>query len=549
MSSVTTSALDTPARRSVERTWDDLAMVVLAAVTLVAGLTFRDYGLGWDDYTHAEYADLLLRMYGSGFKDTGALSFANLYMYGGGFDMAAALLHKIIPLELFETRRLLGAVVGVIGLAVTWRLARRVGGPLAGLATLLLLALCPTFYGHMFMNPKDAPFAVSMVILILGLVRLAEEYPQPSPRTILIVGFGAGLAIGCRILGGLALVYAVVGFIPLLIEEYRTQGAREAAHRFAHVVYVLLPGLVFGYLLMGLVWPWSIMEPGHPFQALTYFSHFFEKPWKEMFDGALVSVPDMPWSYLPTLFALQLPEVLLVLLFAGIVSTFMSLSRTDVPARRKTIMLMLTMAAALPLVIAMVKRPALYNGIRHFVFVIPPMAVLAGVAFGRGMTWLKENRRSWQPVAVAAFAFGLLLPLSEMIRLHPYEYAHFNHVAGTVRTADNFFMLDYWGLALKQASDGLREELVERQEVVPNGRKWKVAVCGPQRPAQVALGPDFTIGWDSNAADFAMTLGEFYCKGLTAPVIVEIKRDDVVFARVYDIRGRSISSLLSIPAP
>ena len=177
MSSITTSALDTPARRSVERTCDDLAIFVLAAVTLVAGLTFRDYGLGWDDYTHAEYADLLLRMYGSGFKDTGALSFANLYMYGGGFDMAAALLHKIIPLELFETRRLLGAVVGVIGLAVTWRLARRVGGPLAGLATLLLLALCPTFYGHMFMNPKDAPFAVSMVILMLGLVRLAEEYP------------------------------------------------------------------------------------------------------------------------------------------------------------------------------------------------------------------------------------------------------------------------------------------------------------------------------------------------------------------------------------
>ena len=549
MSSITTSALDTPARRSVERTWDDLAMVVLAAVTLVAGLTFRDYGLGWDDYTHAEYADLLLRMYGSGFRDTHALSFANLYMYGGGFDMAAALLHKIIPLELFETRRLLGAVVGVIGLAVTWRLARRVGGPLAGLATLLMLALCQTFYGHMFMNPKDAPFAVSMVILLLGLVRLAEEYPSPSPRTILIVGFGAGLAIGCRILGGLALVYAVVGFIPLLIEEYRTQGAREAAHRFGHVVYVLLPGLVFGYLLMGLVWPWSIMEPGHPFQALTYFSHFFEKPWKEMFDGALVSVPDMPWSYLPTLFALQLPEVLLALLFAGIIGTFMSLSRDNVPARRKTIMLMLTLAATLPLVIAMVKRPALYNGIRHFVFVIPPMAVIAGVAFGRGMNWLKENRRSWQPAAVAAFAFGLLLPLSEMIRLHPYEYTHFNHIAGTVRTADNFFMLDYWGLALKQASDGLREELVNRQEVAPNGRKWKVAVCGPQRPAQVALGPDFTIGWDSNAADFAMTLGEFYCKGLTAPVLVEIKRDDVVFARVYDIRGRAISSLLAIPAP
>src|SRR5438045_7529672 len=182
-------------------------------------------------------------MFGSGYKGTAVLSFSNLYMYGGGFDMAAALLHKIIPLELFEARRLLGAIVGVIGLAVTWRLGRRVGGQLAGLATLLLLVLCPTFYGHMFMNPKDAPFAVAMVILMLGLVRLAEEYPSPSPRTILIVGLGAGLSIGCRILGGLALVYALAGFVPLVLEEIHTHSARDAAHRFAHVIYVLLPGL------------------------------------------------------------------------------------------------------------------------------------------------------------------------------------------------------------------------------------------------------------------------------------------------------------------
>src|SRR3954467_11320876 len=549
MSSITTSSIDLPLRRSVERTCAALGILVLVVVGILGSLTFRDYGLGWGDYTHAQYAELLPATDGSGFKDTGALSFANLYMYGGGFDMAAALLHKIIPLELFETRRLLGAIVGVIGLAVTWRLGRRVGGPMAGLASLLLLALCPTYYGHMFMNPKDAPFAVAMVILMLGLVRIAEEYPNPSPRTILIAGLGAGLSIGSRILGGLGLVYALAGFVPLLAEEIHRNGARGAARRLLRVLYVLLPGLILGYLVMGLIWPWSIMQPENPLLALTYFSQFFEKPWKEMFDGALVSVPDMPWSYLPTLFALQLPEVLLGLCTAGVVITVASLPGDRMPARRKSILLMLTLAATLPLLIAMVKRPALYNGIRHFVFVIPPMAVLAGLAFASAMNWLGENRRSWQPAAVAIFAFGLLLPLAEMIRLHPYQYTHFNYIAGTVREADDRYMLDYWGLALKQASDGLREQLVERQEAPPRGRKWKVAVCGPQRPAQVALGPDFTIGWDSHAADFAMTLGEFYCKGLTAPVLVEIKRDDVVFARVYDIRGRSISSLLSIPAP
>jgi hypothetical protein len=549
MSSITTAAFETPIRRSAERTCDDLALLALAVVSIVAGLTFRDYGLGWDDYTHAEYADLLLKMFGSGFTDTGALSFANLYMYGGGFDMVAALLHKVIPLELFETRRLLGAVVGVIGLTVTWRLGRRVGGAVGGLATLLLLILCPTFYGHMFINPKDAPFAVAMIILMLGLVRLAEEYPQPSPRTILIVGIGAGCSIGCRILAGLTLIYALIGFMPLWIDDVRNSGLREAAHRLLHVLYVLLPGLVLGYLIMGLIWPWSILEPGNPLRALGYFSTFFEKPWKEMFDGAMISVPDMPWSYLPTLFALQLPEVLLALLVGGIVLTVASLSRKTVPARRKTILLMLTFAATLPLVIAMVKRPALYNGIRHFVFVIPPMTVLAGAGFAALMDWLRVNHRGAQAAAVAVFSFGLMLPLAEMIRLHPYQYAHFNYIAGTVRQADSLFMLDYWGLALKQASDALKDQIVERQESPPVGRKWKVAVCGPQRPAQVALGPDFTIGWDSHAADFAMTLGEFYCKGLTAPVLAEIKRDDVVFARVYDIRGSSISSLLAIPAP
>src|SRR5256714_14236287 len=157
MSSITSSAIVTPARRWVERTCDDLAIIVLAAVALIAGLTFRDYGLGWDDYTHAEYADLLLRMYGSGFKDTAALSFANLYMYGGGFDMAAALLHKIIPLELFETRRLPGAVAGVIGLAVTWRLGRPACGPLSRPATLPPAAGFPTLSGAMFLNPTATP--------------------------------------------------------------------------------------------------------------------------------------------------------------------------------------------------------------------------------------------------------------------------------------------------------------------------------------------------------------------------------------------------------
>ena len=70
---------------------------MLVAVAVIAAATFRDYGLGWDDYTHSEYGDLLLAFYGSGFSDQRALSFVNLYKYGGGFDMHSTILPEPSP--------------------------------------------------------------------------------------------------------------------------------------------------------------------------------------------------------------------------------------------------------------------------------------------------------------------------------------------------------------------------------------------------------------------------------------------------------------------
>ena len=99
---------------------DRIAIIVLMVAAAMALATFRDYGLGWDDYTHAEYGDLLVAFYASGLSDQRALSFVDLYMYGGGFDLLAALAAKVLPFGIFETRRLLGAAVGLIGLVATW---------------------------------------------------------------------------------------------------------------------------------------------------------------------------------------------------------------------------------------------------------------------------------------------------------------------------------------------------------------------------------------------------------------------------------------------
>jgi hypothetical protein len=528
---------------SADRAADLAAIAVLLAVAAIAGLTFRDYGLGWDDYTHAEYGDLLLSLYGSGFRDTRALSFVNLYMYGGGFDMLAALLAKTSPFDLFETRRLAGATFGLIGLFIVWRIGRRVGGSKAGLFALILLCISPLYYGHMYMNVKDAPFAVAMALLLLGLVRAFEEYPRPMPATVAIFAIGLGLSVGTRVIGGISALYVAASLILVCGIEMRKMGTRAAAPRMANFIVALIPGLVLAYCVMALVWPWSVTAPLNPFRATEYFSHFFEKPWKEMFDGVAILVPDMPRTYLPRLFALKEPEIVVLLTAAGTAGALIAAMRRDLPLSQRATLLLIALAAVLPVALTVIARPAMYNGIRHFVFIMPPVAVLGGLAGA----WLWQRLAWFGRPALAAGALiaiaAVAAPVVEMVRLHPYQYTHFNHLAGGVKAADEHYMLDYWGLAFKQAADELHAKLTLGLEYPAARQRWRIAVCGPHHPAAVELGPEFITTYDTKGADFALMLGEFYCAAYKAPILVEIKREGVVYARVYDIRGRTVSGV------
>jgi hypothetical protein len=312
-------------------------------------------------------------------------------------------------------------------------------------------------------------------------------------------------------------------------------------------VLMLLPGLVLAYLIMGLIWPWSVLDPLNPLRALGYFSEFFEQPWKEMFGGDLVAVPDMPRSYVPVFFALKLPEILLVLAAAGMGGVIAATARPNIPLTRRAALLLVAVAGALPILIVIATRPAMYNGIRHFVFVVPPLCVLGGLAGAFLLQRLYATAKPAAAIAGLALLAGLAMPIIDMIRLHPYQYTHFNRIAGGIRAADDRYMLDYWGLSFKQAAQELRAKLAGKLEQPPPGRPWRIAVCGPHPPAEVELGEEFFATWDPKGADFALMLGEFYCATLEAPVLVEIERAGVVFARVYDIRVRNVTSLFTIP--
>ena len=469
-------------------TADRVAVSILVFITIVAGITFRDYGLGWDDYTHSQYGDLLLKLYGSGFTDTRALSFVNLYRYGGGFDMAAALAAKISPFGLFETRRLAGAIIGIIGLAATWRLGRRIGGPTAGLSALILLAACPLYYGHMFINAKDAPFAAEMAVLFLAVARSFDQYPKVSIRSMLLLGAALGVTFGARILALVEGPTVALALLLLVSADAHATTPRTAAKRFGMFVMRTWPALPLGYVIMAVLWPWSVISPLNPIRAAFYFDKFFEKPWREIYEGVLYAVPDMPATYLPHLFMLKLPMLMLALGLGGAIGALLAAARSDVAPPRRAGLLMLVLASFLPIVVAMITRPALYNGLRHFIFLTPTFAVLGGIA----AAWAIERVRTYGRIAlvglVALFAGGIALPVVGMVRLHPYEYVYFNPLIGGVRGAEGKYMLDYWGLAFKQAADELRARLAAGSDRPPKGKRWVVAICGPQASAEEELG-------------------------------------------------------------
>src|SRR4029077_9575029 len=133
--------------------------------------------------------------------------------------------------------------------------------------------------------------------------------------------------------------------------------------------------------------------------------HFFEQPWRELFAGSPVVVSDMPRRYVAQLFWLTLPEIMLALGLAGAALGFATAFDRKQPAQRRAVLLMLALAATLPIALTVAVRPAMYNGIRHFVFVAPAIAVVGGLAGAR----LIERLAAWRPAAATGTAANLAL--------------------------------------------------------------------------------------------------------------------------------------------
>jgi hypothetical protein len=96
----------------------------------------------------------------------------------------------------------------------------------------------------------------------------------------------------------------------------------------------------------------------------------------------------------------------------------------------------------------------LYDGLRHFLFLVPLLAVLAGASVSAFLR--SPVSRTGKVAGLLVLAVSCLVTLVDMVRLHPYESVYFNRlVAGGMKAGVDRYEGDYWCLSYKEGCEWL----------------------------------------------------------------------------------------------
>jgi hypothetical protein len=519
--------------------FDLAAASVVATVFAIVLATFRDYGVTWDESWHVEYGDQILAWFTTFGADTSALCYRVDFLYGGGFDLLGAIVRRFSPLSALDTMHLLGPLVGVLGLVGAWRLARRLAGPAAGFVAVVLLATTPVYYGHMFNNPKDLPFAVGYVWALDALVAILLQMPRVPRRAWIRFAVIAGLAMGVRIAGILLLVYLGAIVLGMAWLRARNSGSLRAglltARRLGGPALLAMIG---AWAVMVSTWPWALLDPiRRPWIALGNMSRYKLHERRMPFAGEWMKTTEPRWDYLPHYFGLNLPLVVLalVLVAVGLVAHAWWRRRLDIPQRNTV--LVLAMAIMAPPTYVIVLRSIVYDGMRHVLFLVPPIAVVAAIG---AVLLARRLSGAWRVALAITLAAGVARQIVAMRELHPHQYIYFNEIIGGLPGAYGNYDTEYYGNSYKEGFAALADHLWRTEPEKFRETRYLVTGCIPDFVAAEYLHANFDwVDDKDDTAEFYISYTRSRCheRFAWAPEIMRVERMGTLLLLVRDLRG------------
>lgn len=523
---------------TAERRWRWAAAALLAGAGLVALATFLHYGLTYDEEVQRDYAEAILRWATSGGKAKEALRSGNLHLYGGLFEVPAQLVGRVFPSGVYEGRHLVNVLFGLLGVWGTFKLGALLGGARTGFLAALFLLLNPVYYGHSFNNPKDIPFAAMSVWALWAMFRASMHGPRIPWTEAVRTGLMLGLPLAIRA-GGI-FHFGYVGLLwggGWVLHHARVrQGWRPFGRDAVRLIASLAVVLTLAWLVMLSCWPYGQFRPfAYPVHAIQEATRF---QWDGLvlFNGQMISSVRAPWTYLPGYFAVSLPEFYFLGLGAALVMAVRALRSAGLSSQGVLRWGMLVFVVLFPPVMAILLSSTLYDGLRHFLFLMPPLAILAA----KGISELLDASR---PTVVRAATACLVTALVtwvvvDMVQLHPYQSVYFNRlVAGGLKGADGRFETDYWGNSYREAVEWVLENYrpdPPRKVLIGNCSTPHLSNYFVEKEAALADRFGTAEGKPGNSDIFIATTRE-QCHRRTDRLLHVVERQGVGLAYVFEL--------------
>lgn len=445
------------------RVYRRLSMGLLGLMLLLIGLLLDDHGISWDEQYHIDWGEAKWEFYAGLLKGDKSLedaaSLSGSIIHPGFFDLTAALLRRILPWDANTVSHLLSALFGWAGLVGVWQMGRLVGGERVGFFALVSLILLPRYFGHLWFNPKDIPFAACHIWALYFGLRFLMLLPKPSWSSALLFGLCVGLALGVRIAGLLLPCYVLLGMGLYYAGRWRIdqQPLKALACEWPPQLLKLAAGGLLAFVVVLPFWPVVWLDTGErggdgAVAALDRAQNF---DWNApvLFDGDIVLSNELPWYYLPKWLLVTTPEWLLLLLAIGCalaVTTLRGLPKTDWFREKTLASAVIVFATGFPIGYVILTGPTIYDGLRHFLWLLPLMAILGGLSLEHLLNRF-EPQRQLRVAAVAGFAW--LTTLFQYVTLHPYQYVYFNAFTGGLAGAYERWETDYWALSYREACE------------------------------------------------------------------------------------------------
>lgn len=434
----------------------EIIMTLLALAVWFA--VHGDYGITWDETVqicHGEYffnPQCFVEMSHSERP-------ANARFYEPALPLICAFVTHALHLDPYAVQH---GILGLFWVAMFYpacALGRRiVGWGGAWFAGLSLLGT-PALLGQAFNNPKDTPLACAVLWLLFVSISVAG-HRQLGWRHALYLGGATGFMLAMR--PG-AWFFGVLPCLVLLNAGwrfYRSHGLFPPPSTFKKPLAILGIAALLAWILMIAPWPDAWHSPLKlPIKAARYAMHF-DWEMKVLFHGTSYLSTHLPWNYLSGYLILTTPIPLLLLAVWGHWVLWRRCPRS-ISATMGT--LGLTFVFWFPMLAFILKRPNIYDGLRHFLFLLPPLAVFAGAAAADLVA-----RRSLIPKWVRALVVVVVVlsAVPAMIRLHPYQNIYFNILAGPKDTLSDRYETDYWLSSYREAAFWLNKIQSEQNKAL-----------------------------------------------------------------------------------